>query len=925
MHQDLLPDGHIFSAYQHNRLGMIVAHRPWSHVQGAFALHFGVVPDDNDGKPHIAEHMIFRGSRELPFKEPLSVYSRWSPALEINAQTTPQEVCLYASSSSASDLRDIFRINVDAAFFPLMRPAAFLEEVSRLVKTVSGERHALTGVVLNEMRGDYDQPVELFSIGMMRALFPDTYFAYDYGGDPNRIPLLSLESLVRWMEPFFHPANAVLTVTGNAVLADFLEEIDRVSHYFAPKVIPNMAVQQAPLSATKLRDIKCAGVNTNSTSINQPLIGFGIARKTAESVGHRVTCQILDHALAVRDSSPLNDHLSAELPGYSLGGCSLPPAPADIFMTSACGVSGLGHKRFERIVCDGLAISAGDENMPRLLSRSVAELRRYAATKRESPTGPSEIAVEIAREIGSSNSKGEIESSFAGLVAVDEISAINRAAELFSEDDKLAKRLIEQELLDNPHRAVVRVRPDHRVNGKICLREKARIEELLKTRQPEEITYHQAGRRESKSVVSDFRERFDQSEPVAPLRFESVPTDDARVSVFRSAEATQCHACVTISLRGVAFEHVPAFAWLLFELPAQLSRHDLDADVTVGCEFQFVERHGEILPVVIFHATSEPEHVDRLWELLERLINAAPLPAAEEIHALLETTIVEHREALIQSPSTFALRRAGARANRCAAIDELVCGLAYERELSAMLQKDSHALHALLKYFQEWLAAQTPIGAAIVAPNFCLPPLGFIKRVMATNTSSSPVPPWIPSIPMIGTSSERRETVPYLASVGALGVVIPFDIDPAYGNVVAHYLRTVALQDRVRRRAGAYKFSANFDAESRVLEISVGDVREFERAELEVGKALEDLGAFEEQGVFEAIRNGAAAYLVNGLEIGDRLAEEMLFAQGIRTELPQVLAERILRLSEFPLKSVREQLEMAFKQAYWVRIGALAE
>ncbi|MDD1713365.1 MAG: insulinase family protein, partial [Methanoregulaceae archaeon] len=93
----------------------------------------------------------------------------------------------------------------------------------------------ISGIVFNEMKGAYSSPETLMYKTIQENLYPETPYACDSGGDPDRIPDLMYEQFQAFHRTFYSPTNARIFLCGNiptgehlVFLAEVLAGFDRV-------------------------------------------------------------------------------------------------------------------------------------------------------------------------------------------------------------------------------------------------------------------------------------------------------------------------------------------------------------------------------------------------------------------------------------------------------------------------------------------------------------------------------------------------------------------------------------------------------------------------------------------------------------------------------------------------------------------------
>lgn len=136
---------------------------------------------------------------------------------------------------------------------------AFRQEGWRLEKDAYNNLQ-FNGVVLSEMKGIYSNPDALISIYSHQALFPNTTYRFNAGGDPAEITSLAYEELVSFYNRFYHPSNAQVFVfgppqqCGEAMLIldqYFSQQTDRADLVEASKIYPQKRLFLAELPTAK--------------------------------------------------------------------------------------------------------------------------------------------------------------------------------------------------------------------------------------------------------------------------------------------------------------------------------------------------------------------------------------------------------------------------------------------------------------------------------------------------------------------------------------------------------------------------------------------------------------------------------------------------------------------------------------------------
>lgn len=197
--------------YRHIRTGMQVFNVICDDSEYFFSYSFKTLPYDSSGVFHILEHTILSGSRKYPLEDPFTVFESRSCNTYMNALTCPDRTLYPAASPVKKDFENIFLLYTDSVFRPLLRRKDFESEGIR-----AGSK-GFEGVVFNEMRGDSNQTDSLVATHSKRDLFPDSPYSHSSGGDIREMVHLTYEAYKDAYDKFYTPANCRLFIYGRDV------------------------------------------------------------------------------------------------------------------------------------------------------------------------------------------------------------------------------------------------------------------------------------------------------------------------------------------------------------------------------------------------------------------------------------------------------------------------------------------------------------------------------------------------------------------------------------------------------------------------------------------------------------------------------------------------------------------------------------
>lgn len=205
--------------YRHQATGLEIFYVACKDPESFASFMFSTPSQDDTGCAHVLEHCILSGSRLYPNKDPFVQISSKSVKTFLNAFTGLDYTAFPFASPLKKDFNNIFSVFSDAVFAPLLTRKAFESEgVKRGSK--------LSGVVFNEMQGEFsDQDSVLFS-SIGRCLFGDSHQGRNSGGDPLRIPYLTYDQFLARYKQWYRPSNCRLLLYGDLDLAYYMDELE---------------------------------------------------------------------------------------------------------------------------------------------------------------------------------------------------------------------------------------------------------------------------------------------------------------------------------------------------------------------------------------------------------------------------------------------------------------------------------------------------------------------------------------------------------------------------------------------------------------------------------------------------------------------------------------------------------------------------
>ena len=166
--------------FEHKKTGCQIYHVLNDDEENLFSFSFRTPPKDSTGVAHILEHSVLCGSKNFPVKDPFLSMMKGSVNTFLNAMTYPDKTLYPAASVLEKDFFNLMDVYGDAVFFPRLNEEVFRQEGHRLETDDQGNL-VRTGIVYNEMKGNYSTQDGIAYEWSIRSLFPDTPYGVDSG------------------------------------------------------------------------------------------------------------------------------------------------------------------------------------------------------------------------------------------------------------------------------------------------------------------------------------------------------------------------------------------------------------------------------------------------------------------------------------------------------------------------------------------------------------------------------------------------------------------------------------------------------------------------------------------------------------------------------------------------------------------------
>lgn len=297
--------------FEHEKTGARLFYVKNDDDNKVFSISFRTPPIDDTGAAHIVEHSTLCGSRKFPLKEPFVELVKGSLNTFLNAMTYPDKTMYPVASRNAQDFRNLMDVYLDAVFYPRMheKPEVLLQEGWHYEIDNPDAPLRYSGVVYNEMKGATSSPEDLLETELLKRLYPDTAYAFESGGNPERIPEITQESFAAFHKKYYHPSNSYIYLYGDLDIDAQLAFIDEayLSNFSRQEI--DSALKKQPLFDAMKRVTAEYPVGAEEDMKEKTYLALGMIVCDAGDRLTRAAMSILTHALFMTDAAPVTQAL----------------------------------------------------------------------------------------------------------------------------------------------------------------------------------------------------------------------------------------------------------------------------------------------------------------------------------------------------------------------------------------------------------------------------------------------------------------------------------------------------------------------------------------------------------------------------------------------------------------------------------------
>lgn len=658
----------------------------------AFSIAFKTPPADSTGVFHILEHSVLCGSNKFPVKEPFVNLIKGSMQTFLNAMTFADKTMYPVASTNEQDLLNLMDVYLDAVFHPAIysKRAIFEQEGWHYEIDGADEPLRYNGVVYNEMKGALSDPDSVLYNAISSALFPDTAYSYESGGDPAVIPELTYEAFLDEHARHYRLDNSYIVLYGDMDISRILAFLDEryLSTEQKPAGAPNPLELQMPVKNLNV-------VKRMETAPENACMGLGYVVGTSSDRLRTIATDILADVLLGSNEAPLKKALlkagiADDVDGYLID-AQLQPA----FVVMTKGSKPDTVEMFRETV-ENTARTIVEEGFDQ--ERIEASMARAEFILRE-------------RDFGTADGVVLAMSAMAGWLYDDTMATdYIRFEDAFTELRKLAsegyfEELLREIVLENDHMALAVVEPVESLEEG-C--EEMRLEAVKANMSPADI----------EAVMEEAAElRRLQEEPDSPEALATLPLltlDDIAEAPVEPAweliESTPLpclyhevptrgidYAYTYFDIKRLAFDDLP-YATLLAMLLGKLDTRDHTAEeldkltqTHLGSLRFFVdvysseENADDVSPRFVISTSSLSENIEHAVALPREIRTATVFDDPEKIRDILTQTRIRMEQGFATAGNSSALLRCSSYVSKTALVREKLSGVDFYRFLKDLL------------------------------------------------------------------------------------------------------------------------------------------------------------------------------------------------------------------------------------------------
>ncbi len=806
--------------FEHEVLGCPLLAIKNSDNNKTFSVAFNTIPTDSTGVAHILEHSVLMGSKKYPVKDVFGEINKGGLMTFLNAMTGSDVTYYPFATRNLKEYFSIMDVYCDVVFNPLLERSTFEQEGWHYHQESPDSPLQYQGVVYNEMKGAFSDPIRLIFHHIFGGLMPGSTYAHESGGDPQNIPDLSYEQFCDFHKQHYHPSNGTFFVYGDAPLADELAYLEEKFLSTFPEKGHRSTIESGsePTEPTFVTDRYA--VDSPDTK-EKTFLAVGTHVSTVLDREESAAFQVIANILFNSDGSPLKNAIVSSGMCKDFGGFYVASSCFKTFMVSYL----VGSEPEHRDTFIELYTSTLNEMVANGLDQDLvlAELNKYEFNLREEASkaqrgldliGKAMVALKYGTD------------PFVNLESDELISNLRRRAL----QENYFEELIKKYLLDNQSTVTVTLVPDPGKQAETLQAEEKRLGEYaatLTTEERNELVARTQELMEAQQQPNDLERlsllpQLTQSDLTSDINFHTVsPTEMFGQQVLVSELETNhiSYLDIGFDVSGLPVELLPLldiFGTIATEIGTKRLDYRKFAKEIATCTGNFSHSLStyskkpvaeNLRPIFWLHFKCLPDYLERALQLVAEIFTDLSLEDRDRIREIVGREFAWAEHSAQSEGYALASSRVFAHLSRAGHYNELFSGMtAYMtlKELALNYQEQEEQFLLSLKQIATGLFNRNNLILSVTADGKEVSHLAKIGSCLTEALSDTPVthqplPPLdIPKHEAFITSAE------VVFNVQGANLLPEGEGYNGHFEVLKTYLSRDFLWNTVRQMGGAY-------------------------------------------------------------------------------------------------------------------------
>ena len=868
----------VYYGLEHDRTGARYIHIHCPDKENAFGVAFKTIPADSTGVAHILEHTVLCGSRKFPVRDPFFSMLKRSLSSFMNAFTASDWTLYPFATQNRKDFYNLLDVYLDAAFFPRLERLSFKQEGHRLeFQGGLGDDRRLVykGVVYNEMKGAMSSPDQVLGRSLLHALYPDTTYRFNSGGEPQVIPDLTAAQLRAFHERHYHPSNAFFYSYGNLPLEDHLAFINRKVLDGVERIDPRTEVPSQPRWREPREAVYPYPLAPGEDPARKCQIGIAWLTSDIQDVHEVLVLTLIEQVLLGNPASPLRKALLESGLGSTLAdGTGFDADNRDAMFF--CGLKDVAE-------ADGDQITALIMNtLERLIEEGIdrelidSAIHQVEFHRREITNTPYPYGLKLLVALTSTWIHGGEPHRL--LLFEDDIAELRRRMETpgFFEDR------LRRHFTENPHRVFFKLLPDPDLAEKRLRDEEERLRKVQTDLSPEAVQRIE----EDTEALKRLQEEEENIDVLPTLSLEDIPPEITRVAPtsvshdglvqYDAPTAGIFYISSALGIEAIAREELPLLPVFCYaatrmgtpardytEMARYLDRYTGGLGLAVQARTRFDENMHS-LPMVTIGGKCLDRNRERLFAILGEILQGIRFEDRDQLKRVLMEYKAHQESAVVHNGHRLAISLASRTLTPSAQLNEIWHGVHQLQFIKALTKKVAAGGGALEKTSRQLseigrcLFHSGNLQLALVGNHTTRPAvesmaLHLLDGLPTDSPQKVPEPLGSPDVAPVQEGWHTGTAVSFVAQ-SLPCVRYTHDDAPALA-VIAKLLRSLYLHREIREKGGAYGGFALYNPEEGLF--SFGSYRDPHiRRTLDVYAGVADFiksGDYAEDDIHEAV------------------------------------------------------------------------